>query len=233
MPKPPPNITIGVDTTPPALYLVLLAFQYAFLLCVYLVIVVIVVRAAGADAATARSAISMAMIASAVGTLLQALPRGPIGSGFLAPPVFSAIYLGPSVLAAKSGGLAAVACMTVCAGLTEIVIARFLHPLRIIMQPTISGLTTCIIALELGIVGPQHALAPALLRTSSLPRSPSALRSASQYGGKESGSWCARFSACSLALPPREPVAMRAFERDNSLEIELRYRGFRCSCRIC
>ncbi|MGE3738008.1 MAG: uracil-xanthine permease family protein [Geminicoccaceae bacterium] len=158
MPKPPANITIGVDETPTPLHLALLAFQYAFLLCVYLVIVVIVVRAAGADAAMARSVVSMAMIASAVGTVLQALHRGPVGSGFLAPPVFSAIYLGPSILAAKAGGLPAVACMTVCAGLTEILIARFLHRLRIIMQPTISGLTICIIALELGIVGLQHAL---------------------------------------------------------------------------
>jgi xanthine permease XanP len=158
MPKPPANISIGVDQTPPPLHLVLLAFQYAFLLCVYLVIVVIVVRAAGADQETARSVVSMAMIASAIGTILLALHRGPIGSGFFAPPVFSAIYLGPSILAAKAGGLPAVACMTVCAGVTEILIAHFLHKLRIIMQPTISGLTICIIALELGIVGLQHAL---------------------------------------------------------------------------
>lgn len=158
MPRPPANISIGVEGSPPALYLVLLAFQYAFLLCVYLIIVVIVVRATGVDTETARSAVSMAMIASAVGTVLQALHHGPVGSGFLAPPVFSAIYLGPSILAAKAGGLPAVACMTVCAGLTEILLARFLHRLRIIMQPAISGLTICIIALELGIVGLQHAL---------------------------------------------------------------------------
>lgn len=156
--KPPANITIGVDDTPPPIQLVLLAFQYAFLLCVYLVMVVIVVRAAGAGPDTARSVVSMAMIASAVGTMLQALHRGPVGSGYLAPPVFSAIYLGPSILAAKAGGLPAVACMTVCAGLFEIVIARFLHRLRIIMQPTISGLTISIIALELGVVGLQQTL---------------------------------------------------------------------------
>ena len=154
----PANISIGVDQTPPALQLLLLAFQYAFLLCVYLVIVVIVVRAARVDTETARSVVSLAMIASAVGTVLQAFHRGPLGSGFLAPPVFSAIYLGPSILAAHAGGLPAVACMTVCAGLTEILIAHFLRRLRIIMQPTITGLTICIIALELGIVGLQHAL---------------------------------------------------------------------------
>lgn len=158
MAKPPANITLGVDAQPPPLQLMLLGLQYAFLLSVYLVIVVIVVHEAGASREEARSLVSMAMIASAFGTALQALPRGPVGSGFLAPPVFSAIYLGPSILAVKAGGLPALACMTVCAGLTEIVIARFLHRLRIIMQPAVSGLTICIIALELGIVGLQHAL---------------------------------------------------------------------------
>ncbi|HVG50352.1 MAG TPA: solute carrier family 23 protein [Xanthobacteraceae bacterium] len=158
MPQPPANISIGVDQTPPPLQLVLLAIQYAFLLAVYLVIVVIIVRAAGASPELARNAVSMAMVASAIGTVLQALHRGPIGSGYLAPPVFSAIYLGPSILAAKAGGLPAVFCMTICAGLTEVVLARVLHRLRIIMQPAISGLTICIIAFELGIVGMQHTL---------------------------------------------------------------------------
>jgi len=154
----PANITIGVDENPPPLQYVLLALQYAFLLSMYLVLVVIVVHAAKASPDTARSVISMAMIASAVGTVLQAFHRGPVGSGYLAPPVFSAIYLGPSILAAKAGGLPAVACMTVCAGLFEMLIAGFLHRLRIIMQPIISGLIICIIALELGIVGLQHLL---------------------------------------------------------------------------
>lgn len=154
----PSSIAIGVSQQPPPLQLLLLGLQYAFMVCVYMVIVVIVVHAAGASPETARSAVSLAMIASAIGTALQALHRGPVGSGFLAPPVFSAIYLGPSILAAKAGGLSAVACMTVCAGLTEIVVAALLLHLRIILQPAITGLTITIIALELGIVGLQHAL---------------------------------------------------------------------------
>ena len=154
----PSSIAIGVSQQPPPLQLLLLGLQYAFMVCVYMVIVVIVVHAAGASSETARSAVSLAMIASAIGTALQALHRGPVGSGFLAPPVFSAIYLGPSILAAKAGGLSAVACMTVCAGLTEIVVAALLLHLRIILQPAITGLTITIIALELGIVGLQHAL---------------------------------------------------------------------------
>ena len=58
----------------------------------------------------------VACVGLAVGTVLQALPRGPVGSGFLAPPVFSATYLAPSVLAAEIGGLRLVFGMTVFAG---------------------------------------------------------------------------------------------------------------------
>ena len=154
----PPNIVIGVDQRPPFPDLVLLGLQYAFLLCVYLVIVVIIVRAAGAGPDVQRSAVSMAMIAMAVGTLLQSLHRGPIGSGFMAPPVYSAIYLGPSILAAKAGGLPAVLGMTLVAGLTELFLGMVLHRLRIVMQPTISGLTISVIGFQLGIVGMEQAL---------------------------------------------------------------------------
>lgn len=152
------DITFGVDDRPPPVQLALLAVQYAFLVCVYLVIVVIVVRAAAVDESTARSVVSMALVAIAAGTALQALHGWPVGSGFLAPPVYSAIYLGPSILAAKAGGLPAVAGMTVVAGLTELATGAALRHLRPLTQPTIGGLTICIIAFELGVIGLQHAL---------------------------------------------------------------------------
>lgn len=57
---------------------------------IYLVLVAIILRAAHVDAATSVNLMGIACIAVAIGTALQALPRGPVGSGFLAPPVFSA-----------------------------------------------------------------------------------------------------------------------------------------------
>ena len=55
----------------------------------------------------------------AISTVRQAQTRGPVGSGYLAPPVFSAIYIGPAALAAEVGGLPAVFGMTIFAGLVE------------------------------------------------------------------------------------------------------------------
>ena len=158
MPERPPNLEYGVDEQPPREQIGLLGVQFAVIISVYLVIIVIIVRAAGVPADVATSAVSAGMIALAVGTALQALPRGPIGSGFFAPPVFSAIYLGPSLLAAKIGGLPAVFAMTIFAGAVEIIASRFLDRLRLIIQPTISGLIICVIGLELGIVGMQQSL---------------------------------------------------------------------------
>jgi NCS2 family nucleobase:cation symporter-2 len=98
------------------------------------------------------------MIAVAIATIIQALRKGPIGSGFLAAPVFSAIYLGPSVLAAKSVGLPAVFGMTIIAGIVEILIASNLHRLRIFFPPAISGFIVAIIGIQLGLVAIEHVL---------------------------------------------------------------------------
>ena len=84
--------------------------------------VVIVFRAADASHETITSAVSLGMIAMALASMLQALRLGPIGSGMLAPSIFSAIYLGPSVLAARSGGLPAVFGLTIFAGAVEVLI---------------------------------------------------------------------------------------------------------------
>ena len=36
------------------------------------------------------------MLVLAIGVVLQALPRGPVGSRFLAPSIFTGVYLAPS-----------------------------------------------------------------------------------------------------------------------------------------
>lgn len=170
MPHKPANLEYGVDDRPPLPNVVLLGVQYALLNSVYLILVVIIVRAAGAPPDVSRSAVSLGMIAVAVSTLLQALKRGPVGSGFFAPPVFSAIYLGPSVLAAKAGGLPAVLAMTVFAGLVEMGMALALGRLRLITQPMITGLVVFVVGMQLGLVGLQHSFDVAHAGSPELPR---------------------------------------------------------------
>jgi NCS2 family nucleobase:cation symporter-2 len=119
--------------------------------------VVIVVRAAGAPDAVARSAVSLGMVALGIAAILQALRKGPIGSGYLAPPVVSAVYLHPSLSAVAHGGLALTFGMTVCAGVCEMVLSRLLPqsepclPLTLRSHPVPEHLSPLSIQAGLGI----------------------------------------------------------------------------------
>jgi NCS2 family nucleobase:cation symporter-2 len=149
----PDDLIYAVDEWPPWPTLLLLGVQQAVLASVYLVLLVIVARAAGVPTRTALDMVGLGMLALAVSTVLQALWKGPIGSGYLAVPVYSAIYLGPSVLAAKAGGLPVVFGMTIVAGLVEIALSRCLHRLRALFPPAVSGLIVAVVGIELGLVG--------------------------------------------------------------------------------
>jgi xanthine permease XanP len=83
----PTKLIYAVDEWPPPLQLALLGAQYAVMSAIYLVLVAIVLRSAKVAEADTVGLMGIACIALAVGTFLQALPRGPVGSGFLAPPV--------------------------------------------------------------------------------------------------------------------------------------------------
>jgi xanthine permease XanP len=135
------------------LRLVLLGFQYAVMAAIYLILVAIILRHAHVTQASSVDAMGIACVGLAVGTALQALPRGPVGSGFLAPPVFSAVYLAPSVLAAQIGGLPLVFGMTLVAGAVEVLVALVLNRLRTVITPVLSGLTVFVVGLQLGVVG--------------------------------------------------------------------------------
>jgi NCS2 family nucleobase:cation symporter-2 len=149
----PSDLVYAVDEAPPPLRLALIGLQYAVMTAIYLIIVAIILRHARVAEAQSVAVMGIACIALAVGTLLQALPYGPIGSGFLAPPVFSATYLGPSVLAAEAGGLRLVLGMTLFAGLVELLVGLAISRLRLIVTPILSGLTVFVVGLQLGVVG--------------------------------------------------------------------------------
>lgn len=149
----PANLVYAVDDWPPAAKLLLLGFQYALLDAFYLILVAIVVRHTDATTEAKIGVMGMASLAIAVGAILQALRHGPVGSGYMAPPVISATFMAPSVVAAAVGGMRLVYGMTIIAGLFESLIAMVLRRLRLVITPVVSGLTVFIVGLQLGIVG--------------------------------------------------------------------------------
>ncbi len=141
-----------VNDKPPFPKLLLLGLQHVTLMSVYLVIIVIVVRACHLNQTAEIDAVRMGMLALALATTIQAL-RPPFGSGYLAAPVVSAIYLKASMLAASAGGLPLVLGMTIFAGLFEILLSNFLYRLRALFPPGISGFIISIVGIELGLEG--------------------------------------------------------------------------------
>src|SRR5262245_18320568 len=109
-------------------------------MAIYLVYPTLVAQAARHPPHVAATVVSMTLIALAIWAVLQAIPLGPVGSGFLCQPISSILYLVPSLLAAKYGGLPAVFGITIAAGLLEVALARVLRRLRPLFPPESVGL---------------------------------------------------------------------------------------------
>lgn len=154
----PPNISYGVDDTPPPVVNVLSGIQHVGLMSIYLIYPALVAQAAGGSAQIAAAVVSMTLLALAVGTLLQAMRLGPIGSGYLCQPIPSVVYFVPSLVAAKHGGLHAVFGMTIAAGALEIALARAISRLRAFFPAEIAGLVVLLVGVATGVVGLRTAL---------------------------------------------------------------------------
>jgi xanthine permease XanP len=147
----PANLVYGVEEEPPSSVFWISAVQHVGVMAIFMVYPLIVGRAAGASNEQLGDMVRMGMLALAIAALLQALPRGPVGSRFLAPSIFTGVYLAPSLVAAQIGGLPLVWGMTIFAGLTEIVLAQFWSRLRTFIPSETAGLVVILIGMIIGI----------------------------------------------------------------------------------
>lgn len=149
----PKDLIYAGDEKPPAVPLVTIGFQHVAVICPYLVMVALVAEAAKLPQEAARNAMGLAMIAVAFLTILQSLRLGPIGSGYLCPPVVSAIYLPSAMLAASVFGFPVVCGMVIFAGGCEIVVGWLLNSLRKFFPAVVSGVVIIAVGIELGKIG--------------------------------------------------------------------------------
>ncbi len=160
MTRKPANLQYGVDDIPPTPVIVVNALQYVAVLAGFLVFPLIMTREAHVSADVADSVLSWSMIILAVGTSMQALPRGPVGSGYLAPSVMTAVYVSPSLEAVRLGGLALMGGMTIFGGAVEAVLSRSMHRLRSLLPPELAGVVILLVAIGNGMVGYRYLLSP-------------------------------------------------------------------------
>ncbi len=153
MPERPVELIYALDERPPWLQLLGLGFQHVAVICPYLVMVALVAEAAKLPREAAQSAVGLAMIAVAAMTVLQSLRIGQVGSGYLCPPVVSAIYLPSSIAAASSFGLSAVCGMVIFAGACEFAVSFLITRTRKLFPAVVSGVVIIAVGLELGKIG--------------------------------------------------------------------------------
>jgi len=73
-----------------------------------------------------------------------------VGSGYLCPPVVTAIYLPSSLAAAASIGISAVCGMVIFASACEIALASLVNRTRKLFPAVVSGVVIMAVGLELG-----------------------------------------------------------------------------------
>jgi NCS2 family nucleobase:cation symporter-2 len=149
----PPNVVYTVDEAPPALVTALNGLQHVGLISIFLVYPLLVFRVADVPLPLVGNLLAIGLLVLGIGTWLQTLRRGPLGSGFMCPSTFTGVYLGPSLLAVKLGGLPMLFGMTVFAGALEIALSRLLDRMRPIFPPELSGLIIFMVGWGGGIAG--------------------------------------------------------------------------------
>jgi xanthine permease XanP len=145
----PPNLTYGVDSTPPLQVIAIGALQIVGVNVPYLLFAVLVASEAGLQPDRMASVIGTTMLVLAAAAALQ-LFRGRFGSGFPIVAAPASIFLLPGLLAAREGGLPLVAGMTVLAGVVELILSRVIGQLRPLFAPEIAGLILILSAMALG-----------------------------------------------------------------------------------
>jgi xanthine permease XanP len=149
----PKDLIYALDERPPAFELLALGFQHASAICPYLVMVALVAAAGKLPHDAARNALALSMVAVAFLTILQSLRFGWLGSGYLCPPVVSAIYLPSSIAAAAKFGFPTVCGMVIFAGACEALVAGFVNRLRKLFPAVVSGVVIIAVGIELGKIG--------------------------------------------------------------------------------
>ena len=149
--KKPANLVYGVEEKPPRQVAWFSAIQQVAITSIYMVYPLIVAQQAGLRADQIINMLQLGCVALGIGTLLQALPRGPVGSRMLAPTGFTGLYLVSSLAAVKAGGMPLVWGMTAFAGLVEIALSFVWRRLRPLVPPETAGLVVFFIGSTIGL----------------------------------------------------------------------------------
>ncbi len=158
--KKPASLIYSADDRPGAAIALSNGFQHVGLISINLVYPLLVFRAVNAPIAIVADMLSIGMIVLALGTTIQVLRLGPVGSGYMLPSTFTATYFAPAIMATRLGGLPLVFGMTIFAGALEAAVAPMLNRLRKFLPVEISGLVIFMLGVSAALAGLRTLLGP-------------------------------------------------------------------------
>jgi NCS2 family nucleobase:cation symporter-2 len=165
----PPALAYGLDELPPAAVTWVSAIQHVGVSAIFMVYPLIVADQARLPPDQVTPMLQSGFLALAVAALLQALPRGPVGSRLLAPSIFTGVYLAPALLAVKTGGLPLMWGMTVFAGCVEIALSSAWSRLRPFVPPESAGLVIFLVGTIIGLAAMRVVLEDSPSGTLTVP----------------------------------------------------------------
>jgi xanthine permease XanP len=156
------DLLYGLDDKPPVPAAIFAAFQHVLASFVGIITPTLIIGGVLGLGAEIPYLISMALIVSGVGTFIQAKKIGPVGSGMVALQGTSFAFLG-SILAAgfiakaKGGGpeeiLSLIFGICFLGAFIEIFLSQFLHKLKAVINPLVTGIVITTIGFYLIKVG--------------------------------------------------------------------------------
>ncbi len=145
----PPQIEHGVEGRPGAAQAAALAAQQIGIQSIYLILPGLVGAQFGLLPLDVLNFVGLSVAAIAIAGLLQALPRGPIGSGYpiasIPTPVFVAVYLS----ATPGASLPVVGAAALLTGLLGLVLAGTLRRLQKVVPTEVAGVVVLLIGVSL------------------------------------------------------------------------------------
>ena len=140
----------GLEDRPPAATVALAAFQQVLAMAVGTVTPPLLLAGSlGFAPADTAHLVSVALLASALGTFLQIRRRGPLGSGLLSVTGTSFSFVGPLQQAFRQGGFGLMVSLGLAAAPVQLVLAPFLPRLRRLFSPVVTGVVVMLIGLSL------------------------------------------------------------------------------------
>jgi xanthine permease XanP len=148
-PQKPSNLLYGLEEKPPLLTTFLLGIQHVSLIFISVIFPVLIVSLLGnsIDPDSARSFISLSLIAGGITTMIQVIRKAGLGSGYFCPALSGPSYFEATTTAALGGGLPLVFGMTALSGLFEVLVSRILRKIRFLFSSEVTGVAVAMVGI--------------------------------------------------------------------------------------